>query len=116
MTPRQLEILQHALGLDQYGRGRSYRRHFVTGPGGTDYLDCQALMAAGLMTRRDGSPITGGSDVFLVTDIGRAAVTERSPAPPRPTAAQRRYRRFLDADGAFGSFRDFLMHEGQRNG
>lgn len=28
ITSRQLEILQHALGLDKYGRGEYTRNHF----------------------------------------------------------------------------------------
>lgn len=38
-----MHILQHALGLDQYGRGREYRNHFCTGPGSVDFLPCRAL-------------------------------------------------------------------------
>ena len=31
LTPRQLAILQHALGLDQYGHGTFYRNHYCAG-------------------------------------------------------------------------------------
>lgn len=72
-TDRQLEILRHALGLKSDGSGRAYRHHFVTGPGSDDYNDCTALVECGLMVRRRGNALTGGDDLFLVTDAGRAA-------------------------------------------
>ena len=71
MNREQHDILRHALGL-----GRSdheYRNHFVTGPGSTDYPHCQALVAAGLMTRHDGHLISGGDPIFRVTKAGRIA-------------------------------------------
>ena len=72
VEPRQRDILRHTLGL---GRGlREYRNHFVTGPGSTDYADCEALVASGMMTRREGNPLSGGAEVYHVTDAGRAAL------------------------------------------
>jgi len=47
LTPRQLEILRHALGVDQYGRGEMYRRHFCAG--GDDETVCRELVALGFM-------------------------------------------------------------------
>lgn len=95
---RGLHILQHSLGVDQYGHGRQYRNHFVTGEGSTDHPDCCALVAAGLMTRQGGGRLTGGDGAFFVTDEGRRYVAERSPKPPRESASKLRYRRWLDAD------------------
>lgn len=94
-----LHILQHSLGLDAFGRGVSYRNHFCTGPGGDDYAECLALVARGLMTRTKGNEITGGDDVFRVTDAGHRHVIEHSPKPPKLTQAQRRYQAFLNEDG-----------------
>lgn len=96
---RGLHILQHSLGVDQYGRGRRYRNHFVTGEGSTDYPDCCALVDAGLMVKQRGSPLTGGDDAFFVTDAGKRHVSENSPAPPKLTRSQQRYQAYLDADG-----------------
>lgn len=93
-----LHVLQHALGLDCYGEGRSYRNCFVTGPGSTDHAVCLELVASGLMTRSAGSMISGGMDVFSVTSAGRDHVRNTSPMPPRRTRAQLRYARYLDAD------------------
>ena len=94
----KLHILQHSLGVDQYGRGNQYRRHFVTGEGSIDHPVCMALVDAGLMTRCASSPMTGGDDGFLVTDAGRAWMAENSPAPPKLTRSQQRYQDYLNAD------------------
>jgi hypothetical protein len=74
VTTEQRGILRHALGL---GRGqREYRNHFVTGPGGTDYPLCEALVATGLMRRYEGNPLTGGDPYYVVTDGGRLVARE----------------------------------------
>lgn len=70
-TASQLAILRHSLGLSEDGQGRAYRNHYVTGPGGSDYDDCIALVEAGFMTRHDGSPLSGGDPIFVVTKQGK---------------------------------------------
>lgn len=72
MTDEHREILRHALGLNR--GSRDYRNHFVTGPGSTDYPHCEALVSAGLMTKRAGNVLSGGDDIYSVTDAGRAAL------------------------------------------
>lgn len=103
---KKLHILQHALGLDQYGRGQMYRAYFVTGPGSTDYDACVSLVADGLMVERPASALSGGSPVFLVTEAGKRYVIEHSPPPPKLTRSQKRYEAWLDADCGltFGEF------------
>lgn len=98
MDKAHLHILQHSLGLDEYGRGRGYRNHFVTGPGSDDYDACRALVERGLMVEHPPTEISGGGSCFTVTRQGERAVREESPAPPKLTRSQRRYLRFLDAD------------------
>lgn len=101
MTGKVLHILQHSLGVDQFGCGRRYRNHFVTGEGSDDYPSCMEAVALGLMTRRDGSELTGGDYLFLVTRDGDRFVTDHSPAPPpepKLTRSQKRYQRYLNAD------------------
>lgn len=98
MDEKRLHVLQHALGLDQYGRGDAYRNHFVTGPGSTNYPHCTAMVQQGLMRQQAGGPITGGHDIFIVTSAGRAAVVEHSPPAPKLTRAKQRYRDYLAAD------------------
>lgn len=76
MTPKQRDIMKHALG---FGRGASpgWRNHFCTGPGSDDYDDCEALVAAGLMRRRSGGPLSGGDPIYSVTDAGQDALVGR---------------------------------------
>ncbi len=105
-----LTILQHALGVDRYGRGEQYRNHFVTGKGSKDFDGCMALVDAGLMTRTPGNAITGGDDLFRVTPAGVDFVALQSPTPPpapKLTRSQKRYRAWLDADCGY-SFAEWI--------
>lgn len=95
MTPRQLEILQHTLGLDKYGAGASNRNYFCAGP--DDEATCRELIALGYMQQHD---TTEWLPYFncSATKAGKEAVRRESPAPPKLTRGQKNYRRFLDAD------------------
>lgn len=97
MTSRQLEILQHAVGADQYGHTQRFaeRNHFCAGVG--DEPDCRELIAMGYMRQHE---TTAWLPYFncSVTDAGRAAMREASPETPKLTRSQLRYQRFLDAD------------------
>lgn len=100
MTPEQLHILQHSLGLDEYGRGTGHRNHFVTGEGSTNHPTCMSLVELGHMEiRRAKYEPYGGDDVFAVTEGGCRAVAAESPAPPKLTRSQQNYRDFLAYDG-----------------
>lgn len=76
ITEAQCDILRHALGVGR-GRAAGWRNHFVTGPGSTDYADCEALVAAGLMTKRSAGPLSGGDPVYRVTDAGQDVLVGR---------------------------------------
>jgi hypothetical protein len=82
VNARQLHILQHALGLDQYGRGSAYRNHFCAG--GDDEPVCRELVALGYMREH---ATTEHLPYFncSVTDAGREAVQRESPEAPKPT-------------------------------
>lgn len=69
MTPVQRDLARHALGLDGR-RKQSYRNYFVTGEGCTDHLHWLAMVEAGYATRRPGSVLTGGDDLFRLTRTG----------------------------------------------
>lgn len=103
----ELHILRHALGVGEGGWERSYRNHFVTGEGGSDHVLCMALVQRGLMTRRAGNAITGGSDIFTATAAGRTAAVA---LPPRRTPGQRRYMAYLESDTDL-SFIDWLRRQ-----
>lgn len=76
MTPDQIELARHALGLD--GRRRqSYRNHYVIGAGNADHDNWTAMVAAGEARRRNGSPLTGGDDLFWLTTAGATAALRR---------------------------------------
>lgn len=107
MDASQLQILQHTLGLDEYGRGTMYRNRFVTDAGGKDHPICMTLVDLGFMTRRANVELFGGADIFTVTEIGKRAAVAESPAPPKLTAGQQRYRAYLAADSCW-SFGDWL--------
>lgn len=94
LTKEQLHVLQHALGVDEYGRGQQYRNHFCAG--GADEDICRELVAMGLMTTftRSYLPYYNGT----VTEAGKVAMLAQSPKPPKLTRSQERYRRFLKAD------------------
>ena len=98
MTPEELHILQHSLGVDQYGRGQMYRNHFCTGDGSIDYPVCMALVASGDMTRNANVEMYGGMDLFRVTQQGIEAVMANSPAPPKLSRSKQRYLDYLEAD------------------
>ena len=104
MEKELLHILQHSLGVDQYGQGRKYRNHYCG-----DGDQCRKLVAMGHMREHRASELSGGDPVFTVTPAGIDAVALESPAPPVPpklTRSQRRYREFLRADysGSFGEW------------
>lgn len=107
MTPQQLHILQHSLGLDRYGRGTMYRDHFVTGTGSVDHPVCLQLTKLGFMNRRECVKIYGGSDLFRVTEAGKQAAVANSPAPPKLTRSQQRYQDWVDADNGM-TFKEYL--------
>lgn len=92
LPKRHLEILQHALGVDQYGRGPRYRNHYCAG--GKDVADCAELVALGYMRsfEREWLPYFN----CTVTPEGIAAMLRESPAPPKLTRSQQRYRKWLD--------------------
>jgi len=109
MTARQLEILQHALGVDRYGQGQMYRNHFCAGA--DDAPTCRDLVSAGLMETftREWLPYYN----CTVTAKGKAAVLADSPKPPKLSRSQKRYRQFLKADTG-ESFGDWLKWEKER--
>lgn len=67
--PVQRDLARHAIGLD--GRHKqTWRNHFVTGEGSTDYPHWMAMVEAGWATRRNGSVLTGGDYLFRLTRAG----------------------------------------------
>ena len=105
VTPEQLDILRHALGVTEHTRPADLaypiRSRYVTERGTRDYDLCMHLVDAGLMACRTGNiapELIGGGELFVVTLEGRRAVAKSIPEPPKLTRSQARYRAWLDAD------------------
>ena len=107
MTGEHLHTLQHALGVDQYGRGEHYRNRFVTGPGSNDFQICVELCDLGLMMDHGPQRIAAGDHCFTVTEEGKKAMSENSPNPPKVSRSKQRYLDYLSADTDF-SFGEWL--------
>lgn len=108
MKPEHLDILQHTLGADKYGRREHERNQFVTHPE-TDYGQlCCELVALGLM-RDFGNlgELTGGDNLYRATDAGIEAMRDASPAPPKASRSKRRYDQYLSEDSGL-SFGEWL--------
>lgn len=126
LTPHQLHIIQHSLGCDQFGmsksRGRDehdgcfgfYRNRYVCDPA----ADLFALVEAGLMVDHGAQKIAGGMHCYTVTRAGILAMDEQSPAPPKLTRGQERYRAWLRFDSCTLSFIEFCrwMDKEKREG
>lgn len=108
---QSLHILQHALGLDDYGQGNAYRNHYVASEDCDGWDLCQAHVAAGRMTMRGPHDLYGGNDsyCFHVTDSGREYVRTNSQKPPKLSRSKQRYQRWLNVNDATGqSFGEWL--------
>jgi hypothetical protein len=99
VTPRQLEILQHAISADQYGRRKQFDTRNFCCAGVDDEPTCRELVALGYMVqhaRTEAYPYFNCS----VTDAGKKAMRDESPAPPKLTRSQKRYQDYLSADSS----------------
>lgn len=106
----QLQILQHSLGCDQYGRGCSSRNHFVTDESSNDGRTCLELVSLGLMTNDGPRALCGGMSVFHVTAEGKDVMRSQSPEPPpepKLTRSQKRYLEYIRSDSGL-SYREWL--------
>lgn len=114
MEKELLHILQHSIGVDQYGQGDQYRNHFATGPGGKDFEKCQQLCGMGLMRDLGTRNIWGNMHCFVVTQKGIEAVAIESPSPPKISRSKKRYQEYLENADCFDNFRDFLRYDTAR--
>lgn len=72
MTPRQIELARHALGL-RATRLISHRNHFCAGPSHPDYDDWMRMVAAGYAMRRENEHLPAGDVMFHLTRAGAEA-------------------------------------------
>jgi len=94
LTKDQLQILQHALGHDEFGQPECCRNRYISDKDS----DLDALVNAGFMKSR-ALAFAGGMRLYFATDKGHAAMLEQSPKPPKLTRGQRRYQDYLANDG-----------------
>ena len=71
MTDAQKQLARHALGFPNK-QNVSYRNHFCTGPGTTDYTEWEAMVAQGDAVKRTG-PHWGGDNMYYLTLQGALA-------------------------------------------
>jgi len=94
ITAQQLHILQHSLGLDQYGQGEAYRNHYVSDPN----PDLIALEKLGYLHDRGPQSMMRGNHLYQVTPAGKQCIYRESPKPPKISKGRRKYLAFLRAD------------------
>lgn len=116
LTKDEEAIVFHTLGLAGGGM-KSYRNHFVAGPGHHDMPTLESLVKRGVMYRGNTPGFLGNSDaVFYVvesciSEAEKIVARRKKEEEAKLTRSQRRYRRYLASDDAFDSFRDFLLYE-----
>lgn len=69
MTPYQVELGRHALGLPNK-RKTSYRNHFCAGLAHSDYSYWAEMVRNGYAKKHSATEITGGDDLFVLTKAG----------------------------------------------
>jgi hypothetical protein len=72
MTPHQIDLARHALGLVRDDTRCSYRNHFVAGNDHADYEEWMKMVEAGAAVRRQVQGF-GGDDLFYLTLDGAKA-------------------------------------------
>ncbi len=92
MTPQQLHVLQHSMGLDEYGRGSKYRNRYVCDPQPL----LESLVALGFMYDNGALQIADGMHVYCVTPAGEDAIERESPKAPKAPKVSRSRQRYLD--------------------
>jgi hypothetical protein len=100
MTSEQLQILQHALGVNQYGETpkgfTQYTRNYFAA-GTRDEPICRELMALGYMQQHMKTELYPYLNC-TVTEAGKKAMRDESPKPPKLSRSKLRYLAWLDAD------------------
>ena len=114
ITKKQLNIMRHALGIDDAGipkNNRDYfRNRFFTDLNTEDGKECQHLVEIGMMEGTGPLFLAAGMHMFMVSEQGRKYVDENAPTPEKLTRSQKRYKRFLELDTGL-TFKEFLMRK-----
>ena len=106
VTPYQIDLLHHCLGLSQSHR-HACRNHFVAGTGHHDMPHLEKLEQAGLINRMPAPGFCDAADiVFSVTESGKKVAMDNL-KPPKPPRKKSRYSEYLSADCG-ESFSEFI--------
>lgn len=117
VTPRQLDLLHHTLGVTARERAASNghfsdRNHFVTGKESSDYPHLQELVQMGLMEVVATPGFCDSADIlFRATDLGGEYAMLNLPKLPAPRKMTN-FERFQDADTGW-SFGEYLCGDRQ---
>lgn len=105
LTPEQIHILRHSLGLNEKGHGNQYRNYYCTGTGHQQCESVKQLADFGLMAFSHS--INDGRDkIFFVTPQGITMATA-GVVYPKFTRSQRRMRAYRSSDTGL-TFREWL--------
>lgn len=111
LAPRQLEIILHSLGLDQYGQGSMYRNRYVIGPSCDGYEECRCLYGAGMMKDHGACSWMNGMHTFSVTEEGIKAMRAQVPKPPKLSRSKQRYRAWLKVADCGMTFKEYMTRK-----
>ena len=75
MTPNQIELVRHALGLNY--RNKSFRNHFVAGKTHSDYPAWIMLVESGDAGVKHTHHLSAGDSCFWATEKGAKAVLKK---------------------------------------
>jgi hypothetical protein len=111
ISPDELRVLLHTLGLTDPYRAEPYRNHFVAGIGHDDLPHLDRLCDLGLMERRRGVGMRETDMLYVATEAGQQYAIEQH-AKRKPSRAKRRYRAFLNLKDCCPDlgFREFLTN------
>lgn len=80
MTLAELDVMDHATAWSRGKKTRLSRNHYVAGEGHDSWSSLQSLCARGLMKQaREGSELSGGDGVFIVSKEGIDALKRWRP-------------------------------------
>ena len=103
LSKEELHILQHTLGLDEYGEGNRYRNYYAIYPESSSRVIIDGLVQRGLMA---GYMESDFSELlyYHVTDRGEESIALNSPVRPKISRSKQRYQDYLksEVDESFG--------------
>ena len=105
MKSEQIELMQHALGINERQR-EPYRNYFLASGGNAANPDWQELVTAGYATSSPAPAWSCGDVVYQVTDKGRELAVAALPMPKKKKETL--YDKFLDYD-CCQTFTEFLL-------